>query len=155
MVFDSARGEFTYDSAADEVGLYWPEDGSENIAAVANEVNTKIADQSGVSPVPIPMPIEGLTWYTAHPLGGAVLGVATDKYGRVTGHPGLYVVDGALIPGSTATANPSLTIAALAERNARTHHQRRRLTQADQRWMEMMLTQQVTAAGTSPAARRF
>ena len=118
MVFDSARGEFTYDSAADEVGLYWPKDGSENIAAVANEVNTKIADQSGVSPVPIPMPIEGLTWYTAHPLGGAVLGVATDKYGRVTGHPGLYVVDGALIPGSTATANPSLTIAALAERNA-------------------------------------
>jgi cholesterol oxidase len=117
MVFDSTRGAFTYDSATDELGLSWPEDGSVNIAAVANDVNTKIADRSGVSPAPIPMPIAGLTWYTAHPLGGAVLGVATDKYGRITGHPGLYVVDGALIPGSTATANPSLTIAALAERN--------------------------------------
>jgi len=30
--------------------------------------------------------------------------------------PGLYVVDGALIEGSTGLANPSLTIAALAER---------------------------------------
>jgi len=117
MVFDSTRGEFTYDAATDELGLSWPENGSANIRAVASEVNTKIADRSGVSPVPIPMPVAGLTWFTAHPLGGAVLGVATDKYGRLTGHPGLYVVDGALIPGSTATANPSLTIAALAERN--------------------------------------
>ena len=36
------------------------------------------------------------------------------------GQRGLYVTDGALIPGSTACANPSLTIAALAERNAAT-----------------------------------
>ncbi len=54
---------------------------------------------------------------TFHPLGGAVLGKVTDAYGRVQGQRGLYVVDGALIPGSTACANPSLTIAALAERN--------------------------------------
>ena len=40
-----------------------------------------------------------------------------DPYGRVLGQRGLYVNDGALIPGSTACANPSLTIAALAERN--------------------------------------
>lgn len=53
---------------------------------------------------------------TAHPVGGAVLGKACDLYGRVKGYKGLYVVDGAMIPGSTGATNPSLTIAALTER---------------------------------------
>ena len=39
-----------------------------------------------------------------------------DIAGRVKRCPGLYVVDGALIQGSTGLANPSFTIAALAER---------------------------------------
>ena len=51
-----------------------------------------------------------------HTLGGAVLGKACDLDGRVKRHPGLYVVDGALIEGATGLANPSFTIAALAER---------------------------------------
>jgi cholesterol oxidase len=51
-----------------------------------------------------------------HPLGGCVLGQATDGYGRLTGHPGLYVVDGSLVPGSLGV-NPFVTITALAERN--------------------------------------
>jgi cholesterol oxidase len=50
-------------------------------------------------------------------LGGAVIGRATDEYGRVFGYRGLYVMDGAAVPGSTGTVNPSLTISALAERN--------------------------------------
>ncbi|WP_370466273.1 GMC oxidoreductase [Nocardia brasiliensis] len=53
---------------------------------------------------------------TAHPLGGVPIGRATDLDGRVIGCPNLYVVDGALIPGNCAAANPSLTIAGLAER---------------------------------------
>lgn len=53
---------------------------------------------------------------TFHPLGGATIGRVCDGYGRVQGHPGLYVVDGALIPGSTPAGNPFWTIAALAER---------------------------------------
>ncbi|MEJ8638853.1 GMC oxidoreductase [Streptomyces sp. MS2.AVA.5] len=53
---------------------------------------------------------------TYHPLGGAVLNKATDNYGRLHGHPGLYVIDGALIPGNTSV-NPFVTITALAERN--------------------------------------
>ncbi|SFB63860.1 cholesterol oxidase [Amycolatopsis marina] len=53
---------------------------------------------------------------TYHPLGGAVLNKATDNYGRLHGHPGLYVMDGSLIPGNTSV-NPFVTITALAERN--------------------------------------
>ena len=53
---------------------------------------------------------------TFHPLGGATMGLVTDTYGRVMGHPGLYVVDSALVPGATPAGNPFWTIAALAER---------------------------------------
>lgn len=53
---------------------------------------------------------------TYHPLGGAVLNKATDNHGRLHGHPGLYVIDGSLIPGNTSV-NPFVTITALAERN--------------------------------------
>ncbi|MGV2123181.1 GMC oxidoreductase [Agrobacterium vitis] len=57
---------------------------------------------------------------TAHPLGGCVLGKACDKHGRLLAAdgqqvPGLYVVDGSLIPGSTGAATPAWTIAAVAE----------------------------------------
>ncbi|MFD7610262.1 GMC oxidoreductase [Streptomyces sp. NPDC059828] len=54
--------------------------------------------------------------FTYHPLGGCVLGRATDDYGRVRGAPGIYVTDGALVPGSIGV-NPFVTITALAERN--------------------------------------
>jgi GMC oxidoreductase len=57
---------------------------------------------------------------SAHPLGGAVLGKACDLSGRVKNQPSLYVVDDALIAGSTGLAKPSLTIAALAERSGGT-----------------------------------
>ena len=48
------------------------------------------------------------------------MGKACDLYGRVHGYPKMYVMDGSILPGSCATANPSLTIAALAERNIET-----------------------------------
>lgn len=44
------------------------------------------------------------------------LGVV-DHRGEVWGHPGLYVADGAVIPGPLGV-KPSLTIAAVAERTA-------------------------------------
>ncbi|MFJ9577097.1 GMC family oxidoreductase [Streptomyces sp. NPDC101191] len=57
---------------------------------------------------------------TVHPLGGAPMGRhpaegVCDAYGEVFGHPGLYVLDGAALPGPVG-ANPSLTIAAYADR---------------------------------------
>jgi cholesterol oxidase len=59
---------------------------------------------------------------TVHPLGGAPMGRndtegVCDQYGEVYGHPGMYVLDGALLPGPVG-ANPSLTIAAVADRAA-------------------------------------
>lgn len=57
---------------------------------------------------------------TPHPLGGCSMASApsagvVDDGGRVFGHPGLYVMDGAIIPRAIGL-NPSKTIAALAER---------------------------------------
>uniref|UniRef100_UPI0025D0A143 GMC family oxidoreductase n=1 Tax=uncultured Arthrobacter sp. TaxID=114050 RepID=UPI0025D0A143 len=59
---------------------------------------------------------------TVHPLGGCPMGRdgregVVDSYGEVFGYPGLYVADGAVMPGPVG-ANPSLTIAALADRFA-------------------------------------
>jgi len=57
---------------------------------------------------------------TVHPLGGAPMGrhvaeAVCDAHGEVFGFPGLYVLDGSVMPGPVG-ANPSLTIAAFADR---------------------------------------
>jgi cholesterol oxidase len=59
---------------------------------------------------------------TAHPLGGCPMADSADEgvvdsYGEVFGHPGLYIADGSVMPGPVGP-NPSLTIAALADRSA-------------------------------------
>ncbi|WP_412061637.1 GMC oxidoreductase [Rubrivirga sp. IMCC45206] len=59
---------------------------------------------------------------TVHPLGGCPMGLTpeegvVDPFGEVFGYPGLYVADGSVLPGPTGP-NPSLTIAALADRTA-------------------------------------
>jgi cholesterol oxidase len=57
-----------------------------------------------------------------HPLGGCAMGRSSadgvvDSYGQVFDCPGLYVADGAVVPGPIGEA-PALTIAALADRTA-------------------------------------
>lgn len=61
---------------------------------------------------------------TVHSLGGCRMGQSEqegviDPQGRVFNHPGLHVADGSVMPGPVG-ANPSLTIAALADRFADT-----------------------------------
>jgi cholesterol oxidase len=119
MAYDMKnRGHFRWNPASNRVELQWPRDGNAEAHASIAEVNDKIASASNTvtGAWPFVDSVNGLNW-TAHPLGGAVLGKATDNYGRVKGYEGLYVMDGAAIPGSTGSVNPSLTISALAERN--------------------------------------
>ncbi|GAA4083206.1 GMC family oxidoreductase [Actinomadura miaoliensis] len=57
---------------------------------------------------------------TVHPLGGAPMGRhegegVCDAFGEVFGYPGLFIADGAAMPGPVGP-NPSLTIAAMADR---------------------------------------
>lgn len=59
---------------------------------------------------------------TVHPLGGAPMGRSisegvVDQWGESFAYPGLFVLDGAAMPGPVG-ANPSLTIAAFSDRAA-------------------------------------
>jgi cholesterol oxidase len=107
-----AIGAFAYDAASDSVRVNWPATDPRlgNFLAAAQHT-LQVLDQANGS-----LTLSFNPAVSAHPLGGAVLGKACDIDGRIKRHPGLYVVDGALIDGSTGLANPSFTIAALAER---------------------------------------
>lgn len=112
------RADFAYDAALDRVNLLWPANGNDAVIAAARAMNNRVCNASPLVLPGLPPLIPDVRGdFTAHPLGGAVLGKATDDYGRVLGYDGLYVLDGAAIPGSTGAVNPSLTISALAERN--------------------------------------
>jgi cholesterol oxidase len=105
------RGHFDYDSAKDDAVLRWPAGAD---AALAERVRTRITRIAGAAAVKLDTTtVAPSTW---HPLGGAAMGTVCDLAGRVLGHCGLYVLDGALMPGNTAACNPSMTIAAVAER---------------------------------------
>jgi cholesterol oxidase len=113
---NSALGEWVYDEAAQKAILKWPENGHQQSVEASmdylermNNANSGTLDKSYFK--------QGFsTDLTYHPLGGAVLGEASDMYGRLKGYKNLYCLDGSMLPGAAGGANPSFTIAALAER---------------------------------------
>ncbi len=112
------RAEFTWNAAANKVDLSWQTAWKQDSINMAKTIFDKINSKEGTIYRTdlfggYKVWQDGLTY---HPLGGAVLNKATDNYGRLHGYTGLYVIDGALIPGNT-TVNPFVTITALAERN--------------------------------------
>ena len=118
MAFDMTnRGRFQYDASTDKVNLLWAKDGNADAIAATRAMNNKIADASLTLPGLVGIVPDVNASFTAHPLGGAILGKAADNYGRLLGYDRLYVMDGAQINGNTGAVNPSLTISALAERN--------------------------------------
>jgi cholesterol oxidase len=126
-------GTFIYDPASDEVTLDWPVQdatvlrGRRAVGATFRRLSDAAEDRCA-EPDEARSAMYGVTSTetgrrspatasTGGPLGGVPLGLATDDVGRVRPYSGLYVVDGALLPGHAACAGPALTIAAVVERN--------------------------------------
>jgi cholesterol oxidase len=107
----STRGQFVYEAGKGQAVLQWPQHGD---AAIHSKIAARV--QSIVGPLSLTTDTNAIVPSTWHSLGGAAMGSVCDLEGRVLGQPGLYVIDGALIPGNTGACNPSLTIAAVAER---------------------------------------
>lgn len=109
----NARGRVTWSPGTQQTSIDWDaaHDRQANDAALA--ILDRLNTTNGGERYTIPGLDEAVTF---HPLGGCVMDETTDLFGRVSGYPGLYVLDGALIPGSTPCSNPFWTIAANAER---------------------------------------
>jgi cholesterol oxidase len=123
---DSASGELRLDD--DGIAVRWPDyDRQPSHAEMMTLMREYASAQGGRF-----RPFTPARNYTAHPLGGCRMGATAaagvvDDRGRVydaspgvgagTVHPGLYVVDGSILPTALGN-NPLLTITALAERAA-------------------------------------
>lgn len=106
------RGHFRYNAARDDAVLHWPAGGDADIQW--NHIHPTALKLAGPTGRLIDTnAVHNTTW---HALGGVCMGEAADLDGRVYGQRGLYVVDGALLPGNAGACNPSMTIAAVAER---------------------------------------
>ncbi len=102
-----------------ELQLDWEPDAS--IPAVQALVDMHKELSAATGGIPLVSPAWTVMKYlvTPHPLGGCRMATGpdmgvVDHRGEVFGHPGLYVVDGAVIPRPVGL-NPSRTIAAVAE----------------------------------------
>jgi cholesterol oxidase len=102
--------------------IRWSKEGSAALFRDLERTAHELADAAGATPF---YALEGgplSKFTTVHPLGGcpmaddAARGVVDDA-GAVHGVPGLYVLDGSIVPTALGV-NPSKTIAALAERGA-------------------------------------
>lgn len=106
-------GSMRYDATEDRGMLEWDPASKVTARAATESVADRLNTANGGETTTLPGRSRESTF---HPLGGCVVGRACDTFGRVRGVPGLYVVDGALVPGVTPTCNPAWTITALAER---------------------------------------
>jgi cholesterol oxidase len=112
------RGRFVYDAATDSARLMWTRAQNTITVNSAKTLFDRINRKQGTA-YRTDLFGKGKVFaddFCYHPLGGCVLGQATDNIGRVKGYDRLYVTDSSLIPGSIGV-NPFVTITALAERN--------------------------------------
>lgn len=104
-----------------ELDVNWPEDLSRDYYERVRETACRIAQAWRAEFRE--SPFWGVNRHvTVHPLGGCSMGRnesegVVDDFGQVFNYPGLFIADGSVMPGPVG-ANPSLTIAALADRFA-------------------------------------
>jgi cholesterol oxidase len=119
---DAADGQMRLTPLFHRLDIRWSKAGSAQLFADLERTANELAKAADAQPF---YALEGgplSTFATVHPLGGCpmaddpALGVVDDM-GRVYHLPGLYVLDGSIIPTALGV-NPSKTIAALAERAA-------------------------------------
>lgn len=107
----ASRGQFVWNSQTGEAELHWPSNGD---AELNQRIHERVSAVAGKESLLINL--SGVVKNTWHSVGGAAIGEVCDLEGRVNGQQGLYILDGALMPGTTCACNPSMTIAAIAER---------------------------------------
>jgi cholesterol oxidase len=119
---DAADGQMRLTPLFRRFDIRWSKAGSAQLFADLERTAKELAAAADATPF---YALEGgplSTFATVHPLGGCPMaddparGVVDDT-GAVHGYPGLYVLDGSIVPTSLGV-NPSKTIAALAERGA-------------------------------------
>ncbi|MEU3602620.1 GMC oxidoreductase [Streptomyces sp. NPDC006798] len=110
-----ALGVFRYDPDLDDAVLSWPVD--DPAFAGARASITRTLDRLDEANPGSRTAFSRIGTTGGNVVGGVPLGTATDDAGRVAGHPGLYVIDGSLLPGTGVP--PALTVTAVAARSAR------------------------------------
>jgi cholesterol oxidase len=116
---DVPDGRFRLDGH-DLLELDWSSRSSHPYFEQVDRVIKAMGDQMDASAVLSPLALNLLV--TVHPLGGCAMSDSrgsgvVDTNGQVWDIPGLYVTDGSVMPGPVGS-NPSLTIAAFANRTA-------------------------------------
>ena len=110
MLVPEVTSKATYNRFLDKMSLNWDKSLDTRSTEALDSTTQDMIDAGGGKFSSIP------AFGTWHPLGGAAMGSTCDYSGRVYGIDNLFIVDGAAIPGAVGAANPSLTIAANAER---------------------------------------
>ncbi len=105
-----------------ELTLGWSQKPSDAFFAEVLGTSRAIAEKMQARFLEDPLTTLLRRFVTVHPLGGCAMSSCSDEgvvdeWGRVHGHPRLHVADGSVMPGPVGP-NPSLTIAALANRFA-------------------------------------
>ncbi|HCM33934.1 GMC family oxidoreductase N-terminal domain-containing protein [Chryseobacterium sp.] len=108
------KGEVAYDKANQMLKLNWDESNTVNMRENAKYFVIKMNKANGGTRSHFLFNNGFGADICYHPLGGCVLGEATNEFGKLRDHDHLYVLDGSLIPG-TIGVNPFVTITAIAE----------------------------------------